>query len=464
MKRFFQLTALIAAFLLMSASAWSKNVFDHVHVAPNGQGDTLIFPAYGAYPDGLQTKLQVVNTKMNASAVAKVVIRSAKCSQELRDFFIFLSPTDVWEGILKWDNGPIIRSVDDSALVNVVNGAPQWATPGNPQQVGLITPSNAGDTNWEGYVEVFLVHVFPDPITAANDIPGISKTSIFNRFVGDGDVANPQPTEGGSPNAIYQIEGLGGPYVDILAGNMQVQNPLWGMTSALNAVALKGFYLESGVGLAETSFLDAAWSNRFEVEAALAKNFVGMPYLNQPGINETYFAFNFPTKLMNAACNAPRGEDYYYGFKPASPEGTDVLYSVRAMDMEENTIIGPGPIYSPIDDEEVRAFKQELNLLLPSAFDKGWYRFVFTEEQTLDEAPRYDSWGKNRDGETIVYTGAPVIPVIFNYGADGFSAMYGFWEDGKVYIDDEELEDLFMLDGYQSVRSFAFSPDQFNSF
>ena len=449
MKKLFQLTALLAVLALMSSPAWSLDYEDHVSVAPNGQGDVLIFPVYFAFDGGFQTKLQVVNTKMDASAVAKVVIRSMGYSEEVRDFFIFLSPTDVWEGYLVYDptvGKPVIYSDDDSTLTSF---EPTFATPADPFVFDLETPTCPGDTNLWGYAEVFLAWVFPDPETT-KDRPGTTKESIFNRYIGDGSLIEPQPEEGDHPLGVR--DDWGPDYTNILAGNMQIQNPLLGWTSALNAVTLKDYLVDIRTTLGDETFFSktgiGANNTVTEVEAALSKQYIGLPYINNAEGNTLHFV-TFPTKLMQDDCATPRGT--YYGFQEGSPQDDHVVYSMRAMDMMERTPGRDDPIVSPIPVDEVSNFPWEVNFLMPIAFDKGWYRYTFTEG--VGDTTRTD--GLNKFRQPLSYTGAPAIPLAMNFGAGGFSTMYGFWSDGNVTGEEDGV--VKALPGFQYVNSFAFT-------
>jgi hypothetical protein len=82
------------------------------------QGDALIFPAYFA-DNAWQTTLKVQNTSSTNAVVAKVVIYAGNDSRELRDFNIYLSANDVWEGTIKIDaNGQrVLTSTDGSSPV-----------------------------------------------------------------------------------------------------------------------------------------------------------------------------------------------------------------------------------------------------------------------------------------------------------------------------------------------------------
>lgn len=85
-------------------------------ISKNGRGNYLVTPAYFS-GGGYETQFEVYNTNYERAVVAKVVIREAKCSQELKDFLIFLSPGDVFTAKVAYDStdGKVkVYSEDDS--------------------------------------------------------------------------------------------------------------------------------------------------------------------------------------------------------------------------------------------------------------------------------------------------------------------------------------------------------------
>ena len=122
-------------------------------VASDNVGDLLLFPFFYA-DSGIETKIRVVNTSCPSwGVIAKVVIRSSACSEEMRDFLIVLSPCDVWTGTIKVnEKGDVVLvSTDDSVIVP---GTATTASEDNPFVVSLKKPKNPDDTNNFGYIEV----------------------------------------------------------------------------------------------------------------------------------------------------------------------------------------------------------------------------------------------------------------------------------------------------------------------
>jgi hypothetical protein len=439
MKKLFKVFALFSVLLFLSTPVWSFDYFDHVSQAPNGKGDVLIYPTYLVLDGSFETKIQVINTSEHASAVAKVVIRSAVYSQELRDFFIFLSPTDMWEGVLKISNGNVVIYSEDGSTLT--SSAPTFASADSPFEFELVQPI-CNDTEIYGYAEVFLGYVFDEDAFDDGDRINLTeaivpKEVIYNAYVGDGTLQSPNPIAGDFPAFVDPQ------YRNILAGNMQIQAPLAGWSSALNATVLKDYGVQTALTPAVETVFDApaADNNFIEVEAALSKNWVGMPYnYDVEGGNFTLHMFNFPTKLMRRTTECiyvPRG--LYEGFP-------QVDVAILGLDTEENSKETLTPIVSPFDPE-VTTFDEEVSLWFPSSYEKGWYRYILDNGPTSGETVSLDG---------LTYTGAPVIPFALNFGADGFSTMYAFWTDGTVTADD--LNDL-PLRGYQYVNSFAVTPE-----
>ena len=124
--------ALSAALLAGSAAA--------VELSTGEKGEVLIAPMIMA-AGGWESELRVTNTDTLNSAVVKVVFHEPGRSAEVLDFFIFLSPGDVWRGTaVKNADGTIgVNSTDGSSLM--VQAAGQNPNCLQPQAVGLTSPT-----------------------------------------------------------------------------------------------------------------------------------------------------------------------------------------------------------------------------------------------------------------------------------------------------------------------------------
>lgn len=443
MKRYLMMPLFLAAIVLMSGSVWAWNYADHVSQAPGGKGDLLVYPFY--YTDeGLTTKIQVVNNSLEMSAVAKVVVRTAPYSQEILDFLIFLTPGDVWEGFLRpmGTGGMTEMYSEDGSTLTSCNPV-AFASTVNPFRYDtFIDPCDNFHfpLNERGYVEIYLAHVFP------GDTPGTTKASVAQRYFGTGTCETPFPTTGFSPG---QIDALAF-NTNILSGHLQIFDGLLGDAAALNAVAFKDYRVTEPLGiLTETVIGEKSRNSVAEVEAALSKNYIGMPYVfdfNNEG-RFTWHGFTFPFKNIRfgANCSWEGGSGNYIGF------ANGVAYSVVPFDMEENTHhISPPPI-SPTPPTPAFIMNWEQQWIWPEAaqanpFTKGWYRY------SLHDGP---TSANTMSGDSITYTGAPVIPYVWDWRYDpitdtyvnSMSLFYGSSSDGTVSGSVGEMP------GYQYIRS-----------
>lgn len=397
--------------LMLAGSAWAYSPADHVKIAPNNQGDVLIYPFYAAIDGGYETKLQVVNTSDTLSTVAKLVVRSEKNSEELLDFLIYLSPSDVWTGTLRWDaeeGGPVMYSEDDSILA----GVDTFASADNPVKQPLADVTGEGDSNMLGYVYVINAATADlDDDESAGD--KVAKSVIYDWYdeISSGDIVE-----------LYQPE-------NILAGFMDFNVEDVFLTSGLNAVTLRDYNNEQKLSVQEPSFLgESANNNLFEIEAILSKTDVSIPYMNTDEDVTLHF-FNFPTKYtqidQDGTVTGVRGE--FFKQNTEQPEFC-VPFGFNAYDLSENTEKDPSPIFSPAPPEETSSFCRELNWIdSPQfAFDEGFTRYQLENSEYRTEA-------FTEDGETLLqFTGAPVIPVQLNLGQSGLSMKYGSWTDGEV--------------------------------
>ncbi len=397
MKKFKGLSFIVCLAVFWAAgSAWAWNATDHVSVAPNGKGDALIFPTYFT-GSGWTTTFTVVNTSTTHSVVAKVVFRSAHRSQELLDFMIYLTPTDVWTGrVYQGDDGrPWVFSDDDSAFPGRISGG--FASVDDPLLL-MLQDACAGDTNELGYVEV---------IQGASwqlGAPPVQKADLraaYRQWLA-------------SQTDATIISDARMP-VNSLVGYQEINNSIFPQSYGLNAYALKDYDSLEFMSVATESQLGLRGikTNVVEVEAALAKNNVAIPYKAAPK-GFTFSTFTFPTKNAGFPCGVDRWEGEYSGFP--SP-----LYVMSVYDLQENAREVTHPEVSPQPIQRPDNFPQELNFIFTGAlaeefpFDEGWYNVRFLSDRT----PAFGSIFAADRTTSLSYTGAPVIVTTMRFGADG---------------------------------------------
>jgi len=117
-------------------------------------GDILFVPYYSAQGDNA-TLLSIVNTDTRNGKAVKVRFRGAANSDDVFDFQVFLSPTDVWTAaVKKGANGLATLTTTDASCTkpaaSVINST--------PFQTGRLDPTLTGDAlasgTREGYIEI----------------------------------------------------------------------------------------------------------------------------------------------------------------------------------------------------------------------------------------------------------------------------------------------------------------------
>lgn len=411
MRRLLKYTTLILMVLLISGSVWADTYTDHITTAPNNKGDVLIFPWYLAADGGWQTKLTVINTDEVNSVVAKLIIRSFKNSEELLDFFLYLSPADVWTGIIKYDSRLrkiVIFSNDDSALSSIVPNL-VWAnvTAINQQ---MYPVSCSGDGDYLGYVEVITAAAGPVPGAA----PGVSKLSIYNAYAA--------LVAGSASSLQFAGEYLQDHRINVLAGYMQIMNVVQGLDASLRATTLKDYgNLEAMTTGVETRLgaAGSAINNLAEIEAALTKDDIAMPYVN--GDDLAIHIFTFPTKLTDIeTCGSANPDSPYW---TQNDLDRCIPYTLITYDLQEHFPRSGSPFSGGSEDSN--EFCYEVNYVSAARFDyaEGWGHYRFDDTTTLI----------NRHGNYLRYLGAPVLPTYFYIGVTGLSANYGAWTDELVF-------------------------------
>ena len=100
MKRNTLTTAVLAG---VAGMVGLTSVSNAVNLNSDGLGEVLIYPFY-TVNNGLDTLLSVVNTTADVKAV-KVRFVDSKNSREVLDFNLYLSPFDVWTGVITDPDG-----------------------------------------------------------------------------------------------------------------------------------------------------------------------------------------------------------------------------------------------------------------------------------------------------------------------------------------------------------------------
>jgi len=439
MKRLLGNVALaLAVLMVVSSVAMAWDFTDHVKIAPNRKGDVLIFPVYAAINGGWETKFTVINTAIDRSVVAKVVFRSAIFSQELLDFLIYLTPTDVWTGIIRYNattGKPEVFSDDDSCLV-----APSgvFATTANPFIAPINTPQQpcTSDMYNIGYVEV---------IESAHTVAGARHPAVGGTALLD---LNTAPA---SKSALWRAYNewpatqnavLVNDNINVLTGIEDFRNTSLNQRASLEATVLRDYGATRNPAnnqlltvVRETFFGENnAYNSISEFEAALAKNDLAMYYSSQ---NLTFHFFTFPTKYTRGATTNAPACTLFNNATFRSPyfvaRGNCIEYEAVNYDRSENSTMA-GNIISPSTTAQMC---EEVKYLSSFGYTEGWSRYTFSPPVTtttiLDvqnrTAPPYNV--STTDG---YYTGAPVIGTVMNLNStnDGYGMVAAAHTDGLV--------------------------------
>lgn len=154
-----------------------------VIVNHDGLGEVLLY-SYYTTEDGNDSLINITNTTGQVKAV-KVRFVESMNSQEVLDFNLYLSPYDVWTGVVtKTANGAKLKTPDNSCTVPAIPGAGNKAgqyEPGvefrNYQYQGTAYNNNAGgpqgtDRTRTGYLEVIEMGTLNDcPSDAGSSCP-----------------------------------------------------------------------------------------------------------------------------------------------------------------------------------------------------------------------------------------------------------------------------------------------------
>ncbi len=120
-------------------------------------GNDLKFPIYYAIESSKwSTNFRVVNTDVDSSIVAKVVIREHVNSVEKLDFLIYLSPTDVFDAkIIEKGGKYFVETYDDSTALDPSQSSRITATEDGEGMLIELAGDTDGQDSYYGYIEVY---------------------------------------------------------------------------------------------------------------------------------------------------------------------------------------------------------------------------------------------------------------------------------------------------------------------
>lgn len=350
----FKKKSLHAAVLAGLGAIGAAGTAEAVHINPDGLGQVLIYPYYTARTVGgsaQNTLISVVNTTSQFKVV-KVRFLEGKASREVLDFNLFLSPQDVWTGVVApTADGARIATNDNSCVApsdlftrtpGVLEAFKNFQYTGTPYSLAGVSL----DRTREGYFEVLEMGV----VTTAqvqgyikhgtNGIPA-NCGALDAMDPGSGNVANIFP-------GTFLTAPTGG-----LAGRASVLNASTGANYTYDAVAIDQWtaavqYTEAGNTAPSLGSGGSTVSNVFvnggvisatwaagpdSVSATMMRDTVMNEFvLDSATASLTDWVLTFPTKrdYVTAAANPP----FSNGFGSA---GSCDPYGVSVFDREERS-------------------------------------------------------------------------------------------------------------------------------
>lgn len=479
MKNFMKCFLVLAMVLMMSGSVYAYSASDHINYAANGKGDLVFVPAFIGTPNGWETKVCIVNTSQpdesygsDLSVVVKVVFRSFVFSEELLDFFIYLSPADMWCGVISWDGSRSCPRVYSEDMSTRTTGG-GFASADNPLDVCLYPadcPVSGGpaeqmaDSNQIGYVEFIEVTAFDvdgysstnwpiydacllasDPIDLADEVedngydinsPGVDKEAI--KLVYDECIsASLIPANCGAAACF--------PPQNLIASWFEIGVPAAGWVGSARSTVMKDYGNTEKLTLGTESKIGSGARNTIdEVEAALSKANIAMRFFSEfAGDGFTVNLFNFPTKLT--AYSTDLDEDYpicqclhdvedmddYLPPRGGSPfwEYTCCLdYIAAATDTDEAAFEFPEAVFSGGDTSfDFPEFCREVDFNSFWFYREGWASTVIFSPFGFGGPD-----GQMENGDAITYTGIPVIGYNLLYDDDAMRLEESAWDWGTV--------------------------------
>lgn len=145
-----------------------------LRVSPNGIGHFLLVPYY-TVQGGNTTLINIVNTDTQNGKAVKVRFRGASNSDDVFDFQVFLSPSDVWTASLGMNVNGLAQLHTDDLSCTKPSKANINATPFVTQRLDTsLSSADLANQTREGYVEIFTMADIPSGtslFTAIKHVP-----------------------------------------------------------------------------------------------------------------------------------------------------------------------------------------------------------------------------------------------------------------------------------------------------
>ena len=398
----FKKKSLHAAVLAGLAALGAAGTANAVHINPDGLGQVLVFPYY-TVRNGNATAMSIVNTT-SLTKIVKVRFLEGKNSREVLDFNLFLSPQDVWTGVvIPTAAGARLETGDNSCVTPsdlFGNAAGVIRTDGTLplndfKNYTYIAPTADNtafgtlDRTREGYMEVLEMGVITNVIItgyikhnsagvpancgALDAYDGLSQTApvtagAAGRFTSaaGGHITPPVGGQFGrasilnsaaGSNYAYEPTAVDGWWVGVAGSNAYFPsgdlNPNISLSAGISATS-NVFITGTPTGVVPvipTGVVTANWtSSRDAVSAIFMRDTVANEFLTDAGtVSKTDWVITMPTKknhiLVGTGVPAVGGRPFSNNFADTTPTGACDAYTLGMYNREEGTLSGaPGVI------------------------------------------------------------------------------------------------------------------------
>jgi len=248
-------------------------------VNTSGIGDMLLVPYFSAQTENA-TLLSITNTDTQNGKAVKVRFRGAANSDDVLDFQVFLSPTDVWTAnVSKGADGRAVLTTSDKSCTkpNVISGTSFLTARLNPS----LTGDALANGTREGYVEIIGMADIPPnkvsggtgsnftglletPSTDAKVVAGTAKTTDNPLFFATKHVKGEAPPCTGTAWTGLDTAALGltnaaagtGPALGLTPSTGKLMAD-WTIVNTVNAAAWGGQAIALSSGIAESNRVGA---------------------------------------------------------------------------------------------------------------------------------------------------------------------------------------------------------------
>ncbi len=452
-------TAVVAALGTIAGTAQAVNL------GADGQGQVLIYPYYTAQTKGttpFDTYISVVNSDGTNGKVVKVRFLEAKSSREVLDFNLYLSPNDVWTGVVTRNaaGDPILRTWDNSCTapeIPVVSGTQREQAFVNFAYTGDAAGDNSLGRAREGYVEILQMGDLISGIKTDGLQAGSTATDTFAAAKhASGVPANCAAIRTAWTTNDYGLPANDGINVPTggLSGAGTLINPLEGTDITYDAVAMERFRTAAGhfapgsiklemndvdpmvsVVFQGTDMVRTDWTGETPAAVAVSAVLQRNQIINEHAVAAapvglgTDWVVTFPTKFQHVSQALTINKAPFTS--TLTTTGACETVGLTTYNREEG-IVSSGLIFSPPPPAGVNTLCWEANVIsmanggvtsnvlgglvsrqtLTVPFSEGWVRMGFTQTRVAPAASSVRTnlyTGVAGAAMQPTYTGLPVV-------------------------------------------------------